>query len=177
MLIGLHPPRKVRAPMPLRLNLRPYEQIMINGAVITNLRRRSFLAIHNHARIIPGKFILKASRAVTPVRRIYFAAQMAYVFSEDPDQFQEWVEEFDSRMAEVIGITNSPEVLGKLAESAGFFQKRIFYKSLRLLQEVMEYEEKLLVLAGTPPPPAFGDGLNPPQDGEDDPDSPADDTL
>ena len=159
--------------MPLRLNLRPYEQIMINGAVITNLRRRSFLAIHNQARIIPGKFILKASRAETPVRRIYFAAQMAYVFSEDPEQFDQWVEEFDSRMAEVISIVSNQEILAKLAEATAYFQKRIFYKSLRVIQEVMEYEEKLLALAGTPPPPAFGDGLNPPKEGSED-DAPSD---
>ena len=167
----------MRTAMPLRLSLRPYEQIMINGAVITNLRRRSFLAIHNHARIIPGKFILKASRAQTPVRRIYFAAQMAYVFSEDPEQFDQWVEEFDSRMADVIGIVSSAEILAKLAEAAAFFQKRIFYKSLRLIQEIMEYEDKLLTLAGTPPPPAFGDGLNPPRGASDDDDAPDDDTI
>ena len=150
--------------MPLRLNLRPYEQIMINGAVITNLRRRSFLAIHNQARIIPGKYILKAARAETPVRRIYFACQMAYVFSEDPDEFGRWVEEFDARMSDVLAIVSNREIQDKLAEAVSHFQQRIFYKSLRLIQEVMEYEEKLLAMAGSPPPPAFGDGLNLPKD-------------
>lgn len=154
--------------MPLRLNLRPYEQIMINGAVITNLRRRSFLAIHNHARIIPGKYILKAARAETPVRRIYFACQMAYVFSEDPDEFGRWVEEFDARMSDVLAIVSNREIQDKLAEAVSHFQQRIFYKSLRLIQEVMEYEEKLLAMAGSPPPPAFGDGLNLPKDQHED---------
>ena len=150
--------------MPLRLNLRPNEQIMINGAVITNLKRRSFLAIHNQARIIPGKFILRASRAQTPVRRIYFAAQMAYVFSEEPEEYEHWTQEFKDRLNDVLGIVTNPEVTIKLAEAATFFESRIFYKTLRLLQDVMDYEDRLLTLAGNPPPPAFGDGLSLPPD-------------
>ena len=150
--------------MPLRLNLRPYEQIMINGAVITNLKRRAFLAIHNNARIIPGKYILKEDRAATPVRRIYFAAQMAYIYSEDPTEFRRWETEFDTRTAEVMGILGNQEMRRKLDDAKAAFAERIFYKTLRLVQDVMEYEEKLLSLGGTPPPPAFGDGLNLPRD-------------
>jgi flagellar protein FlbT len=146
--------------MPLRLNLRPYEQIMINGAVITNIRRRSFLAIHNHARIIPGKFILKEENAVTPVRRIYFAVQMAYIFCEDIEQLNEWSDEFDRRLQEVLGVLSNDDMRSRLAETAEAFGARQFYKALRLLQDVMEYEDKLFAVGGTPPPPAFGDGLN-----------------
>jgi flagellar protein FlbT len=146
--------------MPLRLNLRPYEQIMINGAVITNIRRRSFLAIHNHARIIPGKFILKEENAVTPVRRIYFAAQMAYIVCEDPEQIGDWAGEFDQRLQEVFGVLSNDEMRDKLAEAATAFGARQFYKTLRLLQDVMEYEDRLFAVGGNPPPPAFGDGLN-----------------
>ena len=107
--------------MPLRLNLRPYEQIMINGAVITNIRRRSFLAIHNHARIIPGKFILKDENAITPVRRVYFAAQMAYIYCEDPDQLDAWVADFDQRLEEVLGILSNDEMRVRLTEVAEAF--------------------------------------------------------
>lgn len=148
--------------MPLRLNLRPYEQIMINGAVITNLKRRAFLAIHNHARIIPGKFILKDDLVITPVRRIYFAAQMAYIFSEDPDECARWEAEFDQRVIEVMGILSNDEVRARLTEAVEAFRQRVFYKTLRLVQDVMDYEEKLFAIGGNPPPPAFGDGLNVP---------------
>jgi len=146
--------------MPLRLNLRPYEQIMINGAVITNLKRRAFLAIHNHARIIPGKFILKEDVAITPVRRIYFAAQMAYIFSEDPDECARWEAEFDRRTGEVLGILSNDEMRARLTEAVEAFRQRVFYKTLRLVQDLMGYEETLFAIGGTPPPPAFGDGLN-----------------
>ena len=153
--------------MPLRLNLRPYEQIMINGAVITNLRRRAFLAIHNEARIIPGKFILKQDRADTPVRRIYFAAQMAYIFSEQPEEAAPWQAEFRTRFEEVLAIVARPDIRAKLAEAAAAFDGRLFYKTLRFLQDVMDYEEQLFTLAGNAPPPAFGDGLNlPPEQRE-----------
>ena len=146
--------------MPLRLNLRPYEQIMINGAVITNIRRRSFLAIHNHARIIPGKFIMQESSAVTPVRRIYFAAQMAYICCEDLDQLETWIAEFDQRLRQVFGVLTNPDMRSRLEQAAAAFGARQFYKTLRLLQDVIEYEDKLFALGGTPQPPSFGDGLN-----------------
>jgi flagellar protein FlbT len=154
--------------MPLRLNLRPYEQIMINGAVITNLKRRAFLAIHNDARIIPGKLILQSERAVTPVRRIYFAAQMAYIYAEDPVELARWSEEFASRLKEVRAALRNEEVLAQLDEAEEAFAERVFYRTLRTLHDVMEYEEKLLGLGGNRPPPAFGDGLRvPPRDAGD----------
>ena len=148
--------------MPLRLNLRPYEQIMNNGAVITNIRRRSFLAIHNHARIIPGKFIMQENSAVTPVRRIYFAAQMAYICCEDLDQLENWIVEFDRRLQEVFGVLTNPDMRHRLEGAATAFGARQFYKTLRLLQDVIEYEDKLFAIGGNQPPPAFGDGLNVP---------------
>jgi flagellar protein FlbT len=152
--------------MPLRLNLKPYEQIMINGAVITNLRRRAFLAIHNNARIIPGKFVLKQERANTPVRRIYFAAQMMYIFAEDQSECAKWEAEFKTRLAEVMNIVTTDQVREALAEAGELFDQRQFYQALRMLQPVIEYEEQLLRMTGQELEPAFTDGINrPAEDG------------
>ena len=148
--------------MPLRLNLKPYEQIMINGAVITNLRRRAFLAIHNNARIIPGKFVLQQERASTPVRRIYFAAQMMYIFAEDPVECANWEQEFKKRLAEVVAIVSTVQVRDALAEAERLFDQRQFYQTLRMLQPVIEYEEQLLRMTGQELEPAFTDGINRP---------------
>lgn len=148
--------------MPLRLNLRPYEQIMVNGAVITNLHRRAFLAVHNRAHLLPGKHILKAERAETPVRRTYFAAQMAYIHAEQPEECAPWIEEFNSRWQEVAEALARPDIHEKLEAARQSFDERQYYRTLRLLQDVIDYENNLLAMAGDPPPPAFGDGLNPP---------------
>lgn len=148
--------------MPLRLNLRPNEQIMINGAVITNLKRRSFLAIHNDARIIPGKMILQSDRASTPVRRIYFACQMAYIYAEDPSESARWAEEFSRRLDDVRGVVRNEQVRAHLDDAATAFGERVFYRALRALHDVIGYEEQLFALAGNPQPPAFDDGIRPP---------------
>ena len=148
--------------MPLRLNLKPYEQIMINGAVITNLRRRAFLAIHNNARIIPGKFVLQQERANTPVRRIYFAVQMMYIFAEDPTECAKWDQEFHVRFGEVMAIVSTPQIRDALIEAERLFDQRQFYQTLRMLQPVIEYEEQLLRMTGQQLETAFTDGINHP---------------
>lgn len=146
--------------MPLRLNLKPYEQVMINGAVITNLKRRSFLAIHNQAQILPGKFVMQAERASTPVRRCYFAAQMAYIFAEVPDEFGPWAVQFRGRFGELLGVVQNTEVRAKLEAAGVYFEARQFFQCLRTLQDVIDYEVSLFAIAGQDPGPAFGDGIN-----------------
>jgi flagellar protein FlbT len=62
----------------LVLELRHGDMLIVNGAPI-RFRSRTRVELTSRARFLFGKQILPAEAATTPVRRIYFALQTAYV--------------------------------------------------------------------------------------------------
>ena len=80
--------------MPLSIDFKAGDKIIINGAVIENLGSNSKLAVHNQAAILRGKEILSAEDSTTPAARVYFALQCAYVFPERRDECVGSCEEF-----------------------------------------------------------------------------------
>ena len=64
--------------MALKLNLRANERIVINGAVLTALKPTSIL-INNQVSMLLERQIMRPENANSPARRIYFAAQCAYM--------------------------------------------------------------------------------------------------
>ncbi len=66
--------------MPLTINLKPKERLIVNGVVIENSSTPSRILIHNTAALLREKDILTEEQATTPARRIYFAIQCEYLF-------------------------------------------------------------------------------------------------
>lgn len=62
----------------LVLELRHGDMLIVNGAPI-RFRSRTRVELTSRARFLFGKQILPAEAATTPIRRIYFALQTAYV--------------------------------------------------------------------------------------------------
>ena len=69
--------------MPLSIDFKAGDKIIINGAVIENLGSNSTISIHNEAAILRGKEVLSAEDSTTPASRIYFTLQCAYIFLPD----------------------------------------------------------------------------------------------
>jgi flagellar biosynthesis repressor protein FlbT len=69
--------------MPLKVELKPGERILIGDCVITNSGQRTRLLIDGEAPILREKDILTAKSADTPAKRIYLAVQLMYT-SHDP---------------------------------------------------------------------------------------------
>jgi flagellar protein FlbT len=65
----------------LVLELRQGDLLIVNGAPI-RFRNRTRIELAGRARFLFGKQILAAEAATTPVRRIYFALQTAYIGHE-----------------------------------------------------------------------------------------------
>ena len=65
--------------MPLRVELKPFERIIIGQSVITNSDTRTSFLIDGEAPILREKDILTAETANTPVKRIYLCVQMMYL--------------------------------------------------------------------------------------------------
>jgi flagellar protein FlbT len=69
--------------MPLKVELKPHEQIIIGSCVVTNTEQRAKLLIQGEAPILREKDIMTADAADTPAKLIYLAVQLMYL-SPDP---------------------------------------------------------------------------------------------
>lgn len=70
--------------MPLKVELKPHEQIIIGSCVITNTEQRAKLLIQgDKTPILREKDILTPETADTPAKLIYLAVQLMYL-SPDP---------------------------------------------------------------------------------------------
>lgn len=65
--------------MPLKIELRPHESIIVGEALITNENSRTRFYIDGDVPILREKFILREKEANTPAKRVYFIVQQMYL--------------------------------------------------------------------------------------------------
>jgi len=70
--------------MPLKVELKPFERIIIGQSVVTNSDTRAKFLIDGKAPILREKDILTAETANTPVKRLYLCIQMMYLEDDIP---------------------------------------------------------------------------------------------
>ena len=64
--------------MPLKIELKPHESIIIGESIITNDGERTRFYIEGNVPILREKFILREAEANTPSKRIYFVVQQIF---------------------------------------------------------------------------------------------------
>jgi flagellar biosynthesis repressor protein FlbT len=70
--------------MPVRVELKPFERIMIGETAIINSGTHSSFLIGGEAPIVREKDTVTAETADTPVKRLYFCVQMMYLKNNIP---------------------------------------------------------------------------------------------
>lgn len=65
--------------MPLKIELKPHESIIIGESLITNDGERTRFYIEGNVPILREKFILRENEANTPSKRVYFVVQQMYL--------------------------------------------------------------------------------------------------
>src|SRR6266699_6682837 len=70
--------------MPLRVELKPFERIMIGDTAIINSGTHTSFLIDGEAPIVREKDTVTAETANTPVKRLYFCVQMMYLKNNIP---------------------------------------------------------------------------------------------
>lgn len=137
--------------MALKLNLKPGEKIVINGAVIVNGDRKASLAVKNFANILRETDVMQEEDADTPTKRAYFAAQLMLL---DPEHRTDYEEPFRRFMKDLLGAFTNPEILALLEQALQHFSDGDHYKILAVLRKVIKYEEVLFqAIEARPLPP------------------------
>ncbi|HMK67082.1 MAG TPA: flagellar biosynthesis repressor FlbT [Stellaceae bacterium] len=125
--------------MPLAINLKPNERLIVNGVVIQNSATAAKLLIHNTAAVLREKDIVTEEGANSPALRIYFAIQCRYLFPAKETAYlpliHQFIEEFEAAAPSTAELTR--EIRRHVDEGA-------FYQALKAAKQLIRREQEIL---------------------------------
>ena len=125
--------------MPLTINLKARERLIVNGVVIENAGQPARLLVHNNAALLREKDILTEAQASTPARRIYFAIQCEYLFPGKERLFLPIIYEFLRQFADA-----APSTATLVDEIREFVDGRELYRALKSAKQLIQREQEIL---------------------------------
>lgn len=128
--------------MPLKIQLKPKERIIINGAVVEgNPDGRTEIIILNNASVMRQKHIMQEEEANTPSKRLYFTLQMLYIDQDNHEQYKPLYENFRGDLERTVSLPVLKDSLNliKAAVDAGRY-----YDAMKICRDLVSAEEELL---------------------------------
>ena len=124
--------------MPLKITLKPKEQMIIDGAVVRNAGLTAHLLIENDVPILREKDILTENDAQSPCRQIYFAIQLMYI---DEQNLTTYYEAYWKLIKEIVKIL--PGAVGLVDQINECIISRKYYQALKLANQLIDFEEEV----------------------------------
>ncbi len=135
--------------MPLNLSIKKGERVVINGGVLS-FSEPVKVSIHNKVAVMREGQLMRPEGANTPARRIYFAAQSAYIADKsERATFLKYLEDYVNDFVEATTIPIVKDALSRLMRAAN---ENEFYTALKVARRLIEYEDTIL------PPELRGEG-------------------
>lgn len=128
--------------MALKLRLKPYEKLIIGGAVLVNGPKVAEFLVENNVPILREADILGESQVTSPAKHIYFCVQLMYI---DSVNLERYLDQFNGLTTDII--TAAPSTAPLLSEVSERVMAADYYHALKLVRKLIEYEETLLELA------------------------------
>ncbi len=125
--------------MPLTINLKPHERLILNGVVIENSGPAAKILVHNNAALLREKDIVTEDQATTPARRIYFTVQCQYLFPAKSDVFLPIIEKFLAEFEEA-----APSAVTLIADIRQNVAEGQFYRALKSARQLITREQEIL---------------------------------
>ena len=123
--------------MPLKVELKPNERILIGECMVTNCDQRTWLVIEGMTPILREKDILTAKSADTPAKRICLAVQLMYT-SRDPRMHH------DIYFALIRDIVQAaPSTWPQIEIINNHILSGELYKALKQSRKLIDYEQEL----------------------------------
>ena len=124
--------------MALKVELKPFERIIIGESVITNSETRAHFLIDGEAPILREKDILTAETANSPVKRLYLCAQQMYLEKDIPKYQEIYFDLIKDLLAAV------PSFRGAIEAASNNILSGSLYKALKDIKKLFELEKALL---------------------------------
>jgi flagellar protein FlbT len=137
--------------MPLTINLKPHERLIVNGCVIENSGPVAKLLVHNNAALLREKDIVIEEQATTPALRIYFAIQCQYLFPDKADIFLPIIYRFLTEFEEA-----APSTTPMVQEIRRLVEAEQFYRALKAARPLIAREQEILNEQSVPQNAAAG---------------------
>ena len=127
--------------MPLKIDLKPGEKFVINGAVLSVGRDGRSLVLQNEAVLLREKDIMQEEEANTPARRIYFVIMLMYI---DPPNIPAYAEKYRKLAIDFVSAAPIADVKDLLSQIDADVAAGDFYHGLRLCRKLFDIEATLL---------------------------------
>ncbi len=127
--------------MPLKIELKPGERLIVGNALITNDKERVKLFIEGNVPILREKYILTQKEADTPCKKVYYVLQEMYL-AKDPKVLHP---EYFSRIKEIT--TAAPSFTPAIDELNKIILSGDYYCALKHMMTIIEKERELLAIA------------------------------
>ena len=126
--------------MPLRVELKPFERIVIGESVIINSATRTCFLVDGEAPILREKDTITAETADTPAKRLYLCVQTIYL-KNDPEPYP----------ATYVGLLDQlahemPDDRDLIATIAQQVSTGRLYKALKDIRKLIEREHTSLTV-------------------------------
>jgi flagellar protein FlbT len=132
--------------MPLKIELKPGERLIVGNALITNDKERVKLFIEGNVPILREKYVLTEKEADTPCKKVYYVLQEMYL-AKDPKILHP---EYFSRIKEISAA--APSLLPYIDTVNTNILEGDYYGALKNMMTLIERETELLNLASAPSP-------------------------
>ncbi len=131
--------------MPLKIQLKPQERVIINGAVIEgHPESRTEIVVLNNASVMRQKHILQETEADTPVKRLYFALQMLYIDDESRGQYEDSFRKYHKDLADTLSLPTIKESLALIDETVA---EGRYYDAMKVCRDLIKVEAELFKIA------------------------------
>lgn len=127
----------------LIIRLRPHEKFLINGCILENGDKRAKLRVKTEgANILRLRDALHPSEATTPVKRLYYVAQLIVTGDLSPETA---LPELVKGLDDLYDAITDDECREQIDQAREHLDANEYYRVLRALKAILPYEEKVLL--------------------------------
>ncbi len=130
--------------MPLKVNIKPGDKFVVNGAVMVAGNKGASLVLQNEATILLGKDIMQEDDAKTPAKRIYFTILLMYLDDQDRKKYYPM---FMKLIEDFMEATTFNEVRKTLLHIVQDVNAGKYYRALKTCKALINYESEVLSYA------------------------------
>ncbi len=123
-----------------KISLRANERIYVNGAVI-KVDRKTSLEFLNNVQFLLENHVLQAEDATTPLRQLYFIAQVILMSPKDAANAREL---FHDSLNALLATLENQTLLGELKVIDQLVGEDKVYDALRAIRGLYPIEEEIL---------------------------------
>ena len=125
--------------MPLKIALKPFERMIIDGAVVRNGDTKTTLTVENKVPLLRQKDILSEKDADTVCRRIYYLVQLMYLDKTNAAAHHAAYWKLVHPLVEAV-----PRTVTLVDQISKQVLAGESYKALKLAKKLMAYEEEVM---------------------------------